>query len=36
MQEKDQKYWQLKQSADRNEKILKKNVDENQGLKRQL
>jgi len=36
MQEKDAKYWTLKQSADRNEKILKKNVDENQALKRQL
>jgi len=30
MQEKDQKYWSLKASADRNEKILKKNMDENQ------
>lgn len=36
MQEKDQKYWSLKASADRNEKILKKHVDENQTLKRQV
>lgn len=34
MQEKDQNYWKLKQSADRNEKILKKTMDENQALKR--
>ena len=34
MQEKDQNYWKLKATADRNEKILKKTMDENQALKR--
>ena len=36
MQEKDQKYWTLKQAADRSEKILKKHMDENRELKRQV
>jgi len=35
-QEKDEKYRLLKQGADRNEKILRKHMDENQALKRQL
>jgi len=34
LQEKDQRYLSLKQAADRNEKILKKQMDENQTLKR--
>jgi len=36
MQEKDQKYLNLKQASDRNDRILKKHMDENQTLKRQL
>ena len=36
MQEKDEKYRALKQASDRNEKILRKHMDENQALKRQL
>ena len=36
MQEKDEKYRALKQASDRNEKILRKHMDENQTLKRQL
>ena len=35
-QEKDEKYRALKQASDRNEKILRKHMDENQALKRQL
>ena len=36
MQEKDQKFISLKESIDRSDKILKKQMDENQNLKRQL
>jgi len=34
LQEKDQKYLALKHAQDRNDKILKKHIDENQKLKR--
>ena len=36
MQEKDQRYQALKAQVERNDRILKKHMDENQNLKRQL
>jgi chromosome segregation ATPase len=36
MQEKDQRYQALKDQVERNDRILKKHMDENQQLKRQL
>ena len=36
MQEKDQRHQALKAQVERNDRILKKHMDENQNLKRQL